>query len=112
VLANLIGNAIDATPAGGRIRIRIGRALSSRIGQHARITIADNGSGISKELRPRIFEPFFTTKADTGTGLGLWITHEILRKHRGSIRVRSSQAPGRSGTVFTVFLPEKFADAA
>jgi signal transduction histidine kinase len=77
-----------------------------------RITIADNGSGISPDLRPRIFEPFFTTKNDTGTGLGLWISHEILMKHHGSIRLRSSQVPGRSGTVFTVFLPLKFANAA
>jgi signal transduction histidine kinase len=112
VLANLIGNAIDATPAGGRIRIRISLSPLPHEPAHARITIADNGCGIDSQMLPRVFEPFFTTKTETGTGLGLWITREILVKHHGRIRVRSSQAAGRNGTAFTIFLPRKFSEAA
>jgi signal transduction histidine kinase len=53
----------------------------------------------------RIFEPFFTTKGFSGTGLGLWISQEIVERHQGRIAVRSSQRPGASGTVFTLYLP-------
>jgi signal transduction histidine kinase len=52
-----------------------------------------------------LFEPFFTTKPATGTGLGLWVSEEIVRNHQGTIRLRSSQAPGRTGTTFAVFFP-------
>ena len=55
-----------------------------------RITVADNGSGISAEARKRLGEPFFTTKGQAGTGLGLWVTRSILRRYRGSLQVRSS----------------------
>jgi signal transduction histidine kinase len=71
-----------------------------------RVTIADNGSGIRAEDRTRIFEPFFTTRRDSGTGLGLWLSEGIVRKHGGSIRLRTSTRTGRSGTAFAVFLPE------
>ena len=54
---------------------------------------------------PKIFEPFFTTKEIGGTGLGLWVSHEIVERHGGTLAVRSSQRKGRSGTVFTLFLP-------
>jgi len=110
VIANLIGNAIDATPPGGRIRVRVAPTHPPRGEVGVRITIADTGSGISPELRARIFEPFFTTKTNTGTGLGLWITREIVAKHRGTIRVRSRQQRGISGTVFVVFLPKEFVE--
>jgi PAS domain S-box-containing protein len=112
VLANLIGNAIDATPAGGNIRIRISDSPLPRENRHVRVTIADNGCGISPQVLPRLFEPFFTTKTETGTGLGLWITREILTKHHARIRVRSSQTAGRSGTAFTIFLPSSSKEAA
>jgi PAS domain S-box-containing protein len=69
------------------------------------ITIADTGPGIPAPTAARIFEPFFTTKGDAGTGLGLWISKEIVDRHQGRLTVRSSQRPGRSGTVFTLFLP-------
>jgi signal transduction histidine kinase len=69
-----------------------------------RVTIADNGSGIAAEDMQRIFEPFYTTKKDTGTGLGLWVSSGIVRKHNGSIRVRR-RLGGGSGTVFSIFLP-------
>lgn len=112
VFANLIGNAIDASPPGGRIRLRIASGRAPDGSHEMRVIVADNGSGISPELRSRIFEPFFTTKTNTGTGLGLWITREILGKHGGRIRVRSSQTPGGTGTVFMVCLPVEFPEAA
>ena len=70
-----------------------------------RLTVCDNGPGIAPEVRKKLFEPFFTTKRDVGTGLGLWVSSNILRKHDGSIRLRSSVAPGKSWTVFSVFFP-------
>ena len=57
--------------------------------------LVDDGSGISPELLPKIFDPFFTTKQDDGNGLGLWITHDIVTRHGGSIRVRSKAQPYR-----------------
>jgi len=73
-----------------------------------RITIADTGSGMTREVKERLFEAFFTTKGSTGTGLGLWVSHEIIVKHHGVVHVRSRTAEGgRSpGTVFQIFLPD------
>ncbi|HYH00659.1 MAG TPA: PAS domain S-box protein [Terriglobales bacterium] len=107
VCSNLLLNAIEATPVGGRISIRVtdGRDWAgNRSG--IRITIGDNGHGIRPENRRHVFEPFFTTKGEKGTGLGLWVTAGIVQKHGGSIRVRSSTTPGATGTVFSIFLPE------
>jgi two-component system CheB/CheR fusion protein len=70
-----------------------------------RITLADTGCGMDMQTRRRIYEPFFTTKKDSGTGLGLWVTSEIIDRQHGDLRVWSSQTPGRSGTVFSLFLP-------
>ena len=60
---------------------------------------------MSPEILRKVFRPFFTTKGMTGTGLGLWISQEIVSRHRGSLRVRSRTSDGTSGTVFTLFLP-------
>ena len=68
------------------------------------MVIADNGTGIHPEHRSKLFEPFFTTKGERGTGLGLWVSGEIVRKHGGSLRIRSA-TQGNTGTVFNVFLP-------
>lgn len=70
-----------------------------------RVSIADNGPGISADNRRRLFEPFFTTKGERGTGLGLWVSSGIVQKHQGWIRVRSNTRPGHTGTVFSVFVP-------
>jgi len=109
VLANLIGNAIDATSAGGRIVVRLHASRRWRDDEPGvRITVADSGIGMSPEVCARIFEAFFTTKDATGTGLGLWVSQEIVDKHRGELRVRSRIASGQSGsgTVFQLFLPD------
>jgi two-component system sporulation sensor kinase C len=68
-------------------------------------TVADNGTGMSAETLSCIYKAFFTTKSIGGTGLGLWISCEIVERHRGIIKVRSTQRPGASGTVFQLFLP-------
>jgi PAS domain S-box-containing protein len=108
VFSNLLINAVDATPTGGRIAIHVvtARQWKHRGRDGVRITVCDNGSGIERADLPKIFEPFFTTKQQHGTGLGLWVSYGIVQKHQGDIRVRTSTRPGRSGTCFSVFLPE------
>ena len=107
VFANQIVNAIYAMPRYGCLTIRIRRSKSWSNGQcpGTAVTLADNGSGIPQESLNKIFDPFFTTKQDVGNGLGLWITHDIVTRHGGAIRVRSNARPGASGTIFTTFLP-------
>jgi signal transduction histidine kinase len=107
VIFNLIINAVDAMhPNGGRLLLRSRDGHDHSTGRPGLIlTIADTGGGISSENLTRIFEPFYTTKGDAGTGLGLWISKEILERHRGYLHVRSSQRAGQTGTVFTLFLP-------
>jgi PAS domain S-box-containing protein len=107
LFANLLANAMEAIGKGGQIHLHVVPAheWSNLQRRGVRVVIADNGPGISRDLRKRLFEPFFTTKAEKGTGLGLWVARGIVAKHGGSIRWRSSTRPGRSGTVFSVFLP-------
>jgi PAS domain S-box-containing protein len=105
VFANMISNALDATRKGGRIVVRV-RDCCEWSGEYGvRVTIADDGVGMSTETRRRLFEPFFTTKSATGTGLGLWVSSEILNNHHARVRVRSSQSGERHGTVFSIFFP-------
>jgi PAS domain S-box-containing protein len=106
MLANFIGNALDAMPKGGHLRIRVRPSTDWRDGSEGvRFTFADDGHGMSVETRRRVYEPFFTTKEATGTGLGLWVSAGIAAKHRGSISVRSSDKAGQSGTIFSVIFP-------
>jgi signal transduction histidine kinase len=106
VISNLISNALDVMPSGGRLCVREREATNWRTGEPGvSITIADNASGMSPEVQSHIFNPFFTTKGVTGTGLGLWVSKEIVQRHRGVLNVRSSQSPAHHGTVFTLFLP-------
>jgi signal transduction histidine kinase len=106
VFANLISNAIDATPSGGTIVVRKRERTDWRTGRRGvRVTVADSGQGMSAETKRRIFEAFFTTKGNTGTGLGLWVSHGIVEKHGGIFKVRSSQDAKHHGTVFSLFIP-------
>jgi len=107
ILSNLLANGLDACPKGATIRVEANPASDPRNPARAgvRITVADTGCGIRSDHIESIFEPFFTTKKDTGTGLGLWVSRELVEKHGGSLRVRSSTSEGRSGTVFSIFLP-------
>ncbi len=115
VFANLIGNAVDASSPGGRLVIRARRSRNWKDPMHqgVRFAVADTGSGMDAHTRERIFEAFFTTKEVIGTGLGLWVSHEIIVKHHGSVQVRSRTAfDGQaSGTVFSVFIPDGQAQA-
>lgn len=107
VFINLVANSIDASPDGGQLRVRVERSREWSNGGRPgiRVTIADNGCGMTRETLTHLFEPFFTTKKESGTGLGLWLSYNIVQKHRGSIRVRSRTRAGLSGTVFSIFLP-------
>jgi PAS domain S-box-containing protein len=106
LIANLLSNSIDAVGSGGLIRIRIAaNGMNELHPTGIRITIGDSGRGIPPANKSKLFEPFFTTKKDIGTGLGLWVCTNIVQKHHGSIRVKSNTSPGRSWTVFSVFLP-------
>jgi PAS domain S-box-containing protein len=109
LFANLLVNAADAMPEGGHLHLRVcrGREYSGEGRSGVRVIFADSGSGISPQDQARLFEPFYTTKKNTGTGLGLWLSEGIIRKHHGRIRVRSRARPGRSGTTFSLFLPEQ-----
>jgi PAS domain S-box-containing protein len=121
VFANLVGNAIDASVAGGRLVLRTRRSRDWRNPAQfgVRFTVADTGAGMEPEVREHIFEAFFTTKDATGTGLGLWVSQEIVLKHHGLMRVRSRSvaplgAPEQrgSGTVFEIFLPDELPSVA
>ncbi|MGA7521391.1 MAG: MEDS domain-containing protein [Acidobacteriaceae bacterium] len=105
LFANLIGNALEA--GAGRIHIRMAHSHDWKkpARRGVRIVIADNGGGIPSVAAARVFEPFFTTKGEKGTGLGLWVSKGIVQKHEGSISMRTSTRPGRSGTAFSIFLP-------
>jgi PAS domain S-box-containing protein len=106
LFANLVGNSLDVMPEGGRLKISVRDSTSwCEPGvQGIRVSVADTGTGMTRETRQRIFEPFFTTKEATGTGLGLWVSAEIIAKHSGIVRVRS-RTGDRSGTIFMLFFP-------
>jgi PAS domain S-box-containing protein len=100
VASNLIANSIDAVPPHGVIHVRIS---DFHVKNYVlRLTVADTGCGIRPEHLQSIFDPFFTTKRNLGTGLGLWVTRQIVEKHRGDIKVRSKTG---NGAVFCVYLP-------
>ena len=106
VLNNLVGNAIDAMPAGGRLHIRSRNGTHWPTGRKGLVlSVADTGCGMPPNVLRNIFEAFFTTKGMGGTGLGLWVSQEIITRHNGALRVRSSQREPNCGTAFTLFLP-------
>ena len=107
VLSNLVTNAIEASTAGGKLRLRIRAIRQFHRGAQVRgirISIADTGSGIPHAIQARLGEMFFTTKGETGTGLGLWVTNAIVLRYGGNMRLRS-RTGDRHGTTFSIFLP-------
>lgn len=106
VLSNIISNALDAMPSGGTLYLRSRNSTDWHTDERGiTVTIADAGHGMNAATREKLFNPFFTTKGDIGTGLGLWVSKEIVDRHRGTLHVRSSQNPAHRGTAFTLFLP-------
>jgi two-component system NtrC family sensor kinase len=107
VLSNLVTNAIEASPVGGKLtlRIRNARKWSDEGISGVRIVVADNGSGIDADTRENLGKLFYTTKGQRGTGLGLWVTRAIVARYGGEIQLYSSTRQGRNGTVFSVFMP-------
>jgi signal transduction histidine kinase len=105
IISNLLANGMDALNDNGTLYIRASRTSNlKQSGPRIHLTIADNGCGVRLEHLKRIFEPFFTTKESVGTGLGLWVTQELVRKHNGVIKVRSRVG---KGTVFRLTFPQK-----
>jgi signal transduction histidine kinase len=105
VFLNLIGNAVQAMPEGGRLRLRVAGSQSGGTAGIS-ISIVDTGSGIGSEQAKHLFEPFFTTKSTKGTGLGLWISKGIVQKYGGTIRFRSVRRAHGNVTCFRVFFPD------
>ncbi len=104
IFSNIITNAADAMRQGGMLKISI-RQIVSSAQDGIQTIIRDNGNGIREEHLAQIFEPFFTTKGDLGTGIGLWVTKQLVEARGGEISVASSTENGSSGTTLTIFIP-------
>ena len=105
VISNLVSNAADAVDPNGKIRVRL-QGVENHNGSRIQLVIEDDGPGIAPEHLARIFEPFFTTKKDIGTGLGLWVSREIIERHGGTISVSSPDGNGPApGASFVIDLP-------
>ena len=110
VFANVLANAIDAAGEFGAIAVS-SRSIPDGGSSMIEVVIADSGAGVAPGDLDRIFEPFFTTKKDIGTGLGLWVTREIVERHGGSILVRPTNGhEGLNGAAFTLRLPTDVPD--
>jgi signal transduction histidine kinase len=107
VMVNLLSNAMEATPAGGRIvlRVRNSRIWDGSGGRAVRVWVADSGTGMPAAVRRKIFEPFYTTKAKTGNGLGLWVAADLIQQQGGWMKVRSTVEGRWRGTTFLLTLP-------
>jgi len=102
-LVNLIGNAVDAMHDGGQLRVHVSPVSINGV-EYARLTVADTGGGIRKDIQSQLFRQFFTTKGSSGTGLGLWLTRDIVVRNGGRLRFRSrTESP--TGTVFSLYVP-------
>ena len=109
VLNNLVRNAYDAMPRGGKLHVRLRPArCPKRDVPGLRISVADTGTGFLPKMKNHLFEPFHTSKEVTGTGLGLWVSKGIMDKHGGCIQMKSKlqeQSPEFHGTMFSLWLP-------
>jgi PAS domain S-box-containing protein len=108
VFLNLIANAVQAMPEGGKLRLRVANRQSHHNGRAGgiHVSIVDTGSGIAPEQAEHLFEPFFTTKSTKGTGLGLWISKGIVQKYGGTICFRSLRHTTGNITCFQIFFPD------
>jgi PAS domain S-box-containing protein len=110
VFTNLITNAAEAAASGGKVKVSITPqtagvdATGQKMQAGAMVMIADDGAGITDDVRPHLFQPFFTTKGEHGTGLGLWVSRGIINKHGGTISLESEISEAVHGTVVSVFL--------
>jgi two-component system CheB/CheR fusion protein len=104
VFANLVRNAVEAVGAGGHLLVALhpSRSWKDLKVRGVRILVIDDGAGIPEPVRGQIFNPFFSTKEEQGTGLGLWVSRQIVHRHGGTIRFRTKM---HRGTCFSVFLP-------
>jgi PAS domain S-box-containing protein len=113
VFTNLITNAAEAAGQGGAVLVRIVPQRTGldpsgqKLEEGAIVEIVDSGPGIAPEVQDHLFQPFFTTKGERGTGLGLWVSQGIIRKHAGSIHLFSNTEGDNSGTTASVFLASK-----
>ena len=113
---NLVSNALDAVNSPrnhGHLYVRCFNSIDIPTGRRGvRFVISDTGTGIPLSVLPQIYGAFFTTKEVQGSGIGLWLTSEIIAKHKGRIRVRSRTSGRFCGTLFDIFLPESRGRAA
>jgi signal transduction histidine kinase len=110
-VVNLVGNALDAMPKGGVLKVRARPAKNPATGETGvRISVGDTGHGIPEDVRGNLFQQFFTTKGKVGTGLGLWLTKDIVVRNRGTLRYHTRVKPP-TGTVFSIWLPCNPADS-
>ena len=98
-MAHLLSNAIDAVPVGGEVILAASRQDGS-----IELAVRDNGTGITADDQRRLFQPFFSTKGDLGNGLGLYISKEIVERHKGTMRIESVR---EKGTVARVMVPDQ-----
>jgi signal transduction histidine kinase len=107
IMLNIVGNSIDAMKHGGLLHLRCKKIRNHKLSvSGTRITIADTGTGMNRDTLTKMCEAFFTTKGIGGTGLGLWVTQDLVRKNGGVMRVRSSTNEPHRGTVFALFFPQ------
>jgi PAS domain S-box-containing protein len=105
LFTSLIANSVEARPTKITIRVSCSHNWKSG-GESIRVVVADDGTGIAPELVTKIFDPFATSKERRGAGLGLWVAKNIVSRHHGRIRFRTSTRRGKGGTSFAVFFPE------
>jgi PAS domain S-box-containing protein len=98
VISNILSNAIDASANGGTIHVSVASAEN----EQTTISIADSGPGIPDDVQRRLFEPFFTTKKDVGTGLGLWVSRQLMERIGGSVTYQTTTSGALTGTCFTL----------
>jgi PAS domain S-box-containing protein len=109
VFSNVVSNAIDAMPHGGKLSISlVPMKKTDRDG--VQISVSDTGYGIRRDDLARVFDPFFTTKGNLGTGIGLWIARQLTERHGGQISISSSTGPNDSGTNVATYLPFNVAE--